>query len=49
MAFVLRSVARRAGIGVLQAHWPGTEDGFTALCRLTRLDRQMSASPSVDR
>ena len=31
---VLRSVARRAGV---RAHWPGTDDGFAALARLTGL------------
>lgn len=36
---VLRSVARRAGPEVLQRHWPGTEDGFAALCRLAGLGR----------
>jgi uncharacterized membrane protein YkvA (DUF1232 family) len=34
---VLRGVARRAGREALRAHWPGTEDGFAALCRLTGL------------
>ena len=34
---VLRSVARRAGVSAVRAHWPGTEDGFTALRRLTGL------------
>ncbi|WKU05801.1 YkvA family protein [Micromonospora sp. HUAS LYJ1] len=32
---VLRSVVRRAGLGAVRRHWPGTEDGFVALCRLT--------------
>jgi uncharacterized membrane protein YkvA (DUF1232 family) len=32
---VLRSVVRRAGLGALRAHWPGTDDGFTAVTRLT--------------
>ncbi|WP_255541982.1 YkvA family protein [Micromonospora sp. S-DT3-3-22] len=32
---VLRSVVRRAGVGAVRRHWPGTEDGFGALCRLT--------------
>lgn len=32
---VLRSVVRRAGVGAVRRHWPGTEDGFAALCRLT--------------
>ena len=34
---VLRSVVRRAGIDAVRAHWPGTDDGFTALARLTGL------------
>jgi uncharacterized membrane protein YkvA (DUF1232 family) len=32
---VLRGVVRRAGIDAVRAHWPGTDDGFTALVRLT--------------
>jgi len=39
VAFVLRSVVRRAGIQAVRAHWPGTEDGFAALARLTGLHR----------
>jgi uncharacterized membrane protein YkvA (DUF1232 family) len=35
VAAVLRSVVRRAGIAAVRAHWPGTDDGFAALCRLT--------------
>ena len=34
---VLRSVARRAGLAAVRRHWPGTPDGFAALCRLTGL------------
>jgi uncharacterized membrane protein YkvA (DUF1232 family) len=34
VALVLRSVVRRAGIEAVRAHWPGTDDGFTVLCRL---------------
>lgn len=34
---VLRSVVRRAGIEAVRRHWPGTDDGFAALQRLTRL------------
>ena len=34
---VLRSVARCAGAGAVRAHWPGTDDGFTALARLIGL------------
>ncbi|MFE0680587.1 YkvA family protein [Streptomyces sp. NPDC058961] len=49
VAFVLRGVVRQAGIGPLRAHWPGTEDGFAALCRLTGLDLQAPASgPAAD-
>jgi uncharacterized membrane protein YkvA (DUF1232 family) len=32
---VLRSVVRRAGLDAVRARWPGTDDGFAALCRLT--------------
>src|SRR5215216_987785 len=34
---VLRSVVRRAGLEAVRAHWPGTDDGFAAVARLTRL------------
>ena len=37
VTIVLRSVARRAGVGAVRVHWPGTDDGFTALARLTGL------------
>lgn len=37
VALVLRSVVRRAGIEAVRGHWPGTEDGFRALCRLAGL------------
>jgi len=36
---VLRSTARDVGIEPLRAHWPGTEAGFTALCRAAGLAR----------
>ncbi|MGW6606144.1 YkvA family protein [Streptomyces sp. NPDC055036] len=39
VAFVLRSVVRKAGIEAVRAHWPGTEDGFTALSRLAGLQK----------
>jgi uncharacterized membrane protein YkvA (DUF1232 family) len=32
---VLRSVVRRAGLDAVRAHWPGTDEGFAAVCRLT--------------
>ncbi len=38
VAVVLRSVVRRAGIAAVRAHWPGSDDGFEALCRLTGLN-----------
>jgi len=34
VAAVLRSVVRRAGVPAVRRHWPGTDDGFAALCRL---------------
>lgn len=34
---VLRSVVRRAGSDAVQAKWPGSDDGFAALIRLTGL------------
>lgn len=34
---VLRGVVRCAGLDAVRAHWPGTDDGFTALVRLTGL------------
>ncbi|WP_422752061.1 YkvA family protein [Micromonospora sp. WMMD708] len=36
---VLRSVVRRAGVGAVRRHWPGTQDGFAALCRMTGVRR----------
>jgi uncharacterized membrane protein YkvA (DUF1232 family) len=36
---VLRGVVRHAGIDAVRAHWPGTDDGFAALARLTGLGR----------
>jgi uncharacterized membrane protein YkvA (DUF1232 family) len=43
VTIALRSVARRTGINELRRHWPGTEDGFAALCRLTGV----SSSPEA--
>ncbi|GAA4591637.1 DUF1232 domain-containing protein [Planotetraspora phitsanulokensis] len=34
---VLRGVVRRAGLDAVRRHWPGSDDGFAALCRLTGL------------
>ncbi len=35
---VLRAVVRRAGVGALRRHWPGTEDGLRALARAAGLE-----------
>jgi uncharacterized membrane protein YkvA (DUF1232 family) len=35
VSLVLRSVVRRAGVERVRAHWPGSDDGFAALARLT--------------
>ena len=40
VAAALRSVARRAGVEALRAHWPGSDDGFEALVRITGLHDQ---------
>lgn len=37
VAFVLRSVARRAGPEALATHWPGTPEGLAAIHRMCRL------------
>jgi uncharacterized membrane protein YkvA (DUF1232 family) len=37
VTLVLRGTVRRAGLAAVRAHWPGTDDGFAALCRLTGL------------
>jgi uncharacterized membrane protein YkvA (DUF1232 family) len=34
IALVLRSVARAAGPGVIERHWPGTPEGLAAVLRL---------------
>jgi uncharacterized membrane protein YkvA (DUF1232 family) len=39
---VLRSTVRRAGLEAVRRHWPGTDEGFAALSRLTGLP------PAVD-
>ncbi|MEU6546487.1 DUF1232 domain-containing protein [Streptomyces sp. NPDC046859] len=37
VAVVLRSVVRHAGTDALDSHWPGTEDGLSAVRRLAGL------------
>ena len=39
VTLVLRGVVRRAGLDAVRARWPGSDDGFAALCRLTGLQR----------
>ncbi len=34
---VLRGVVGRAGLDAVRGHWPGTDEGFAALTRLTGL------------
>ena len=41
---VLRNVVHRAGLDAVRAHWPGTDEGFAAVVRLTGLQ-----GPSVTR
>lgn len=43
---VLRGVVRRAGLGAVRAHWPGTDDGFAALVRLAGLAGQAEDDPA---
>jgi uncharacterized membrane protein YkvA (DUF1232 family) len=43
---VLRSVVRRVGLAPLRDHWPGTDDGFKALCKATGLTAQDPAKPA---
>jgi uncharacterized membrane protein YkvA (DUF1232 family) len=40
VAAVLRRVVRRAGLPAVRAHWPGTDDGFAVLVRLTGIGGQ---------
>ncbi len=37
VTLVLRGTVRRAGLDAVHEHWPGTDDGFAALCRLCGL------------
>ncbi len=37
VAAVLRWVVHRAGVETVRRHWPGTDEGFAVLCRLTGL------------
>jgi uncharacterized membrane protein YkvA (DUF1232 family) len=44
VTMVLRSVVRQAGLPAIRALWPGTDDGFTVLSRITNLSPD-STSP----
>lgn len=37
VTLALRSTVRSAGLETVRTHWPGSNDGFAALCRLTGL------------
>jgi uncharacterized membrane protein YkvA (DUF1232 family) len=41
---VLRSVVRRAGLDAVRKQWPGTDEGFAAVTRLTGLNRRERSS-----
>jgi uncharacterized membrane protein YkvA (DUF1232 family) len=43
---VLRSVVRRAGLEAVRVHWPGTDDGFAAVARLTGLHGPLAKTGS---
>lgn len=40
VAVVLRWAVRHAGVEAVRLNWPGTDDGFAVLCRITGLSRQ---------
>jgi uncharacterized membrane protein YkvA (DUF1232 family) len=46
VAAVLRSVVRHAGVQAIQRHWPGTDDGLAALCRITGLTPRDASRPT---
>src|SRR3982751_2422487 len=49
VTLVLRGTVRRAGLDAVRARWPGSPEGFAALCRLTGLappDPSTPTSPS---
>ncbi|MDQ2851646.1 MAG: hypothetical protein M3Y49_13110 [Actinomycetota bacterium] len=47
--FVLRSTVRRAGVGTVSRHWPGTPNGLSAVLQLARIDGDhMSTGPALD-
>ena len=46
---VLRSVVRRVGLEPLRTRWPGTDDGFAALCRAAGLTDDQAEPGSMSR
>ncbi|WP_083450391.1 YkvA family protein [Luteipulveratus mongoliensis] len=44
VAAVLRSIAQASGIETLRRRWPGTPDGFVALCRLVGIPVSVGTS-----
>jgi uncharacterized membrane protein YkvA (DUF1232 family) len=46
VAWVLRSVVRRAGDAALVRHWPGTATGLSVVRRLAGLSRSHDSSPA---
>lgn len=38
VAVLLRSVVRRAGLEAVRRNWSGSDQGFSAVCRIARLD-----------
>jgi uncharacterized membrane protein YkvA (DUF1232 family) len=48
VTLVLRSTVRHAGLDAVRAHWPGSDDGFAALCRLTGLTTPNSTPNPTD-
>jgi uncharacterized membrane protein YkvA (DUF1232 family) len=47
VAAVLRWVVHRTGVQAVQRQWPGTEDGFAVLCRLTGLTTDLDAAEQL--
>ena len=46
VAAVLRWAVRQAGIEAIRRQWPGTDDGFAALCRITGLTPHDASGPA---
>jgi uncharacterized membrane protein YkvA (DUF1232 family) len=49
VAIALRSVARRAGYGALEKHWPGTIEGLQSVRRLAGIPSPPEAGEPLDR